>query len=269
MDKNKSNEFALERSDNVHGGRYETMQSVNDWCQLRPPAFLKSYLRHELYLHLKIRSRFLQRHSEDYIAVFTHLSGLEVREVGNVRDFDMATISSLVCPYRDVASNLGDSEANDEQPMFVKAIVFVNDGEDSVLRSWALVRLYRPDELLCGRTDALYTSLRTGFCEFINTGAYRELRSVRRHSVVLVNERMEQMVQARSEKIDDLSGLDGESKRNLGVSRHYECVLKSIVLGLSNKFVWWGIASSEEAGDVPIEILDVLYSPINLGPSAI
>ena len=84
----------------------------------------------------------------------------------------------------------------------------------------------------------------------------------------LDDEGADEMIERRTQVVDDLAGQDGEAERGQRLAIGYEHVLSSAVLVLSGDSVRFGLGR-QESRDLSVQVDDVLVGPLELSADSI
>jgi nitrate reductase beta subunit len=113
--------------------------------------------------------------------------------------------------------------------------------------------------------DALYYSVFDGLFKFLrSTTDGKDDPLVRRYSV-LAGQRPNGVIKTRPELMNNLSSNDRNSQRDWR-PQDFEGVSATFRLTLSDDRI---SAAVQESGDLVIEITDLLFGPLNLGPAPV
>lgn len=258
-----ASKFAVENADGMDGALKKARQGLDDWCKLHPPAFLESYLRNEICFCLKLRvgSRSLKIDSEDYYAVFSNLSRKGRGHAGNCDSLLLGIDPNLIADR-----HYGTDD--DQELVFIKVVVLLDHVKNCVIRSLGCVRLYRADEFFRGTANAVYQSARTGFIEFFTRGVDGKLVLPSWSAAIASHEGTKQVIEARSKVMNNLASHNSEARRHdEGLAETYERILSPIVAELSAYSVRFRIGRNE-SDNFSVEILDVLFGPLNFCTTA-
>jgi hypothetical protein len=239
-------------------------QAWNDRFVLTSPKFLKRYLRGEVCLHLHLRMGASELNAKQFCAVLASPNHMVGPCFGD--EFSELVIGYLswsdMKPVRD-----GHGASNDDkQTVFVGNGELIENGERVVSRFGFPVRLQSFDDCARSWGDAVYYSTLHVSFETAFRHANRELVVVRGLSTRVVdNQCMNKVVKAGSQVVNDLPSNHGKCKSRLD-TKGFKDILRSIRVEMSNDAV---VVNRKILLEIGIEIVDVLFGPINLRPTSV
>ena len=117
-----------------------------------------------------------------------------------------------------------------------------------------------------GRTrNALYYSVLYGLFEFLGCPTNWEVDPFGIRQSIFSGEFPNDMIEARSKVVDDLSSDNRDTQGNWRTHK-FEGIAAAFRLTLADNGI---SASVQESGNFTIEILDLLFGPLDLGPASI
>ena len=152
---------------------------------------------------------------------------------------------------------------NDQRAVLVDNVEIMDDEKERITRHGAVVRLQLLDEVQDFRvTDSLYLSLVFGRPIFLRwprfkNGKADSLDMLR--SVSGFGKQPHDMVEARPQLMDDLSGENTEAKRNDTIPVILDCLRDQLLIVIAQD---WVVALLKKPLDLDIEIADVLVGPL-------
>jgi hypothetical protein len=137
--------------------------------------------------------------------------------------------------------------------------------------NFVVVRLTPLDLGSCGIGDALYLSSLDGTLKYLRRVADWELESMFqlgiRRSTLSHHELIDQVIEARAELVDDLTGDNRETQWRVWPS-YAQYGLSRIVIRLMDRAVEV-LVLPQPVGNLRVEILDLLIGPLNLDPNTV
>lgn len=156
--------------------------------------------------------------------------------------------------------------ASQEQSVFIDNIQLMEDVERIILAK-SVIRLQLLDQCIAPFDYAMYSSARFGLIVAGNKND-RKLIGSRRSIVGLQNQLLDQMVEARPEMMNDLSGSDTDQlKPAILSSVDIEAISPEIARGII--LMRDDICFDLERLDKRVKILDLLVGPLNLDPNSL
>jgi len=149
--------------------------------------------------------------------------------------------------------------------VFICNVEIVNNPQDRIGWIGCFVWLQRFDQGAVGSGDALYYSVPHGLFKFLGTIADRKLDTLVIGDGVLLGERPDHMIEGRSQVVNDLASNNSDPQGRWR-TQQFEGISPTFRLIFSNNGV---NATVKETGDFRIEITDLLFDPLNLGPTAV
>lgn len=252
MARHSSTKFSSELINKLHSSLKRESERLDQCKTFSFP--LHRYLSNEICICLKLIFRG-QKDAKEFYALISYTPEIRGRHPIDCHVF--TGIHSDHFPKSSRRSN------NQQKTMLVDDVPFIEFRKKVILRIGTHIRLYRFDDFFCGSRNALYTSALTGLNEFFSRGANGELMASGMSSALFFNKSPHQMIKGGSKEVDDFPSKNCESGRRSKLPVSRKDIVKSIVLELFDYSVRVRV-SQDEGSNLKIEILDVLFGPLNL-----
>lgn len=240
------------------------LQGGSNWHKFPVSNLFKRYVKGEICLCIKLRNRAIKGEGE-YLRAFFGINNTAWGAEDHFERLDRTNAKAGKFTFLD-SNGFVDSRGCDEQyqePMFINDVEFMDGSENMLVRRGAIVGLYGLYECCGTIADALYFSPTNGIFEFIWVPTHGEPKiSLGDIPVIVTDQRYNQVIEARSKLMDNLTRKDGESDWWWGA-----IPLKNIFCAIeihSSDDTIRARITNKELVNLGIEIAETFFGPTNL-----
>lgn len=246
----------VERRDRALDAVAQLHKDWDDGCTFVRPDLFERYLDGRIEFHLKFCARLATQ--TDPVNLFTVLDCPMSATVGEFNpEMGIGAVVLDDNPLVSLHQGMGDDE---KQPMFVCDIQVMDDLKKRIVGVRCPVWLKGFDQGTMLSGDPPCYSLFNGISVFLRRHAHRKGDPGFVGDAVSLSQRPDHMVVTRSEMMDNLASQNGNARRRFGADN-----FKGVSLALRLKFLRDGVSFTiQEASNIGIEIVDLLFSPLNL-----
>ena len=237
-------EIVEENIDDASNKIRQLTEAFNERFTLKNPRFAERYIKGRCDVHVHIRFSQLGLDPVDFCAVF-HPQTLASRDL----DFN---------GRRSVNHGGWAKPHCYEKPVLVYDVESVK-GKKRIVPS--LVRLQFLDQAHRSIAGSVYFSPKLGF-KVLSAFPDKELGLIIGSASIGVNELPRQMIQGRTQIVDNIASDGGESQRNCVLDPNVNDPIAGLSINLGNRRIR---LTFEKGLDFRFEITDVLFGPVDLG----
>jgi hypothetical protein len=251
----------------MHRGLDTITKLHKDWQHrftLERPDLLKRYLDGRINVHLEFGAWSTAK--RDPVSLYSILDSPLIPTRSGARKFNAESgVRTVIFGDIDALAQHQNVSHHDKQPMFVCEVEVMDYLQNRIGRIRRRIRLQSLDQRSLGTRDALYYSVTHSLFKLFRSLADREVNPLIVGEAVLTGERPNNVIESGSEMVNNLSSNDGKSQWDRR-PQDFEGISVTFWLALANDGI---SATVKESRNCNIEMTDLLFGPLNLGPAPV